>query len=75
MGSVEFVTLFNSAQEDLGKSLISNGFALSEKRRERRLNKLVSEYIKAQESAKTSRLNMWRYGDITEDDAPEFGNK
>jgi len=74
-GSVEFVTLFNSAQEDIGKSLVSNGYVLVERRREKRLHKLVSEYTKAQESAKSSRLNLWRYGDITEDDTPEFGNK
>jgi staphylococcal nuclease domain-containing protein 1 len=33
----------------------------------------VSEYKEAQEVAKKSHVNMWRYGDITEDDAKEFG--
>lgn len=31
------------------------------------------EYKAAQEEAKKKRLNIWQYGDITEDDAKEFG--
>ena len=46
---------------------------LVERRREKRLQSLVSDYCKAQESARKNRLNLWRYGDFTEDDAPEFG--
>lgn len=44
-----------------------------EKVREQRLAPLVSEYRQAQEHAKSSRLSLWRHGDITEDDAVEFG--
>jgi staphylococcal nuclease domain-containing protein 1 len=33
----------------------------------------VSEYREAQETAKKSHANVWMYGDITEDDAKEFG--
>lgn len=33
----------------------------------------VSQYRDAQEEAKKNHLNMWEYGDITEDDAKEFG--
>jgi hypothetical protein len=33
----------------------------------------VSEYREAQEIARKSHANMWMYGDITEDDAKEFG--
>jgi staphylococcal nuclease domain-containing protein 1 len=33
----------------------------------------VAEYKAAQETAKRSHANMWMYGDITEDDAKEFG--
>jgi staphylococcal nuclease domain-containing protein 1 len=33
----------------------------------------VAEYRAAQEAAKRSHANMWMYGDITEDDAEEFG--
>ncbi len=69
------MTLYNADSEDIGKSLVSNGYVLAEKRREKRLYKLSSEYLKAQDQAKSSRMNLWRYGDITEDDTPEFGNK
>jgi len=74
-GPVDYVTLYNQDKEDIGKLLIANGHALCEKRRDRRLHKLVTEYLKAQDSAKESRANIWRYGDITEDDANEFGVK
>lgn len=33
----------------------------------------LGEYVAAQDAAKKSHLNMWEYGDITEDDAKEFG--
>jgi hypothetical protein len=33
----------------------------------------VSEYRTAQEIAKKSHANMWMYGDITKDEAKEFG--
>ena len=33
----------------------------------------VSDYLAAQDSAKKRHLNIWRYGDITDDDANEFG--
>lgn len=33
----------------------------------------IAEYKSSQDTAKKSHLNMWQYGDITEDDAKEFG--
>jgi staphylococcal nuclease domain-containing protein 1 len=33
----------------------------------------VSEYRAAQEDAKRKHVNIWRYGDITDDNAREFG--
>ena len=33
----------------------------------------VADYISAQDLAKKRHLNIWRYGDITDDDATEFG--
>ncbi|TFK00874.1 centromere protein W [Platysternon megacephalum] len=33
----------------------------------------ITEYLNAQELAKTNRLNLWRYGDFRADDADEFG--
>jgi len=58
---------------DIALQLLEEGFLLAEHRREKRLQKLISEYKSAQNSAKKNRLNLWRYGDITQDDAKEFG--
>ncbi|XP_060857641.1 staphylococcal nuclease domain-containing protein 1-like [Metopolophium dirhodum] len=60
-------------KEDLVKKLVEEGFLLVERRQERYLNNMMSEYIEVQEKAKKNRLHMWEYGDITEDDAKEFG--
>lgn len=73
-GSPPAVTLTDpSKKEDLAKLLIADGVLLVENRRERRLHKLLAEYTAAQDAAKKSHLNMWEYGDVTEDDAKEFG--
>ncbi|ESO85752.1 hypothetical protein LOTGIDRAFT_235720 [Lottia gigantea] len=75
-GSPEYVSLqYPDSKEDVAQSLISQGYLLAEKRRERRLAKMVSDYFKAQDKAKSERRNLWRYGDFTEDDAKEFGYK
>ena len=69
------VTLLKSeSKEDVGKTLIADGYALVEPRKERRFQKLVEEYKEAQEEAKRARRNIWQYGDITADDAREFGH-
>jgi staphylococcal nuclease domain-containing protein 1 len=60
---------------DGGKTLVGSGFCTVNKRGEKRLQKLVSEFLKEQEKARNGHLNLWRYGDITEDDASEFGYK
>ncbi|KAJ8031554.1 nuclease domain-containing protein 1 [Holothuria leucospilota] len=74
VGQQEFVTIqTQEKQGDVAAGLLADGLILSEKRRERKLAKLVSDYCKAQETARKNRLNIWRYGDITEDDAREFG--
>ncbi|CAK1588273.1 unnamed protein product [Parnassius mnemosyne] len=73
-GSPPAVTLVDmNTNVDIGKNLIKEGLVLMENTREQRLAGLVSEYRAAQEHAKSSRLNLWRHGDITEDDAVEFG--
>jgi len=46
---------------------------LVDKKGGRRLAKLVASYQEAMEKAKKSHLNIWEYGDITQDDAKEFG--
>ena len=33
----------------------------------------LTTYRAAQESARRKHLNVWQYGDVTEDDAHEFG--
>lgn len=70
----EFVTLLHADnKEDVAQGLLSEGLLLCEPRKEKRLNKMVTEYTTAQNKAKEARLNLWRYGDFTEDDAREFG--
>ena len=44
------------SKEDIGKSLVAEGLALVEKRREKRFQKMVMDYISAQEAAKKSRV-------------------
>ncbi|PSN44950.1 Nuclease domain-containing protein 1 [Blattella germanica] len=75
VGSLSYATLVDpsSSDEDIAKTLILEGLLLCENRREKRLQKLVSEYRAAQESAKKQHVKVWMYGDITEDDAKEFG--
>lgn len=33
----------------------------------------MEDYKAAEDEAKKGRMNIWEYGDITEDDAKEFG--
>lgn len=74
-GTLSYATLVDpsSNDEDIAKTLILEGLLLCENRREKRLQKLVSDYRAAQDTAKKSHANVWMYGDITEDDAKEFG--
>ncbi|XP_049819243.1 staphylococcal nuclease domain-containing protein 1 isoform X2 [Aethina tumida] len=58
---------------DLIKSLIEEGFLLVDNIKSRRQNKLLESYRAAQDVAKKAHCNIWEYGDITEDDAKEFG--
>jgi len=76
--SLDQVTLLSNESDpaerkDIAKGLISDGLLVVEPRRERRLQKLVTDYIGGQDAAKKGHLNIWRYGDITDDDANEFG--
>lgn len=55
----EFATLVKpDSKEDIAVSLLSDGFAMVEKRKEKRLQKLISTYKKAQEQAKANRVFM-----------------
>uniref|UniRef100_A0AAY4C3L9 Staphylococcal nuclease domain-containing protein n=1 Tax=Denticeps clupeoides TaxID=299321 RepID=A0AAY4C3L9_9TELE len=69
-----YVTLqFNDSKDDVGLSLVKEGMVMVEVRKEKHLQKMVTEYLNSQESAKSARLNIWRYGDFRADDADEFG--
>ena len=57
LGGGEFVSLCDpDSKEDVAKGLISAGFILVEQRREKRFAKVMSEYIKAQETAMANRV-------------------
>jgi len=74
VGSLEHVTLADeTSKEDVCERLVKDGLFLVDNRKERRLQKLVQNYKAAETEAKKNHNNIWRYGDITEDDAREFG--
>ena len=56
------------------RNLIQEGLLMAEKRGGgRKMAKLISSYQDAMDKAKREHLNIWEYGDITADDAKEFG--
>ena len=63
----------HSGDEDIGKGLVEDGLLLVDKKGGRKFAKMMKEYDDAMQKAKKHHLNIWRYGDITEDDAKEFG--
>uniref|UniRef100_A0A8D0NVA4 Staphylococcal nuclease domain-containing protein n=1 Tax=Sus scrofa TaxID=9823 RepID=A0A8D0NVA4_PIG len=68
------VTLqFADSKGDVGLGLVKEGLVVVEVRKEKQFQKVITEYLNAQESAKSARLNLWRYGDFRADDADEFG--
>uniref|UniRef100_A0A668A6W5 Staphylococcal nuclease domain-containing protein n=1 Tax=Myripristis murdjan TaxID=586833 RepID=A0A668A6W5_9TELE len=72
--SCPHVTLqFADTKEDVGLGLVKEGMVMVDVRKEKHLQKMVTEYLNGQESAKSARLNIWRYGDFRADDADEFG--
>jgi staphylococcal nuclease domain-containing protein 1 len=75
IGGQAFVTLVepDNTANDVGKALIADGLLMAEKKGGRRLAKLVNAYQEAMDLAKKDHLNIWEYGDITQDDAREFG--
>jgi len=74
VGTVDFVTLTDSSKVDIGKKLVMEGFlSVDRARREKRLQKLLTEYLKTLTQAKSAHKMMWRYGDKEQDDAAEFG--
>jgi len=71
-GNDVFVTV-HEGDDDIGKGLIEDGLFLVDKKGGRKFAKMVKEYDDAMQKAKKQHLNIWRYGDITDDDAKEFG--
>ncbi|KAL7307029.1 hypothetical protein TKK_0000774 [Trichogramma kaykai] len=59
--------------EDIVKLLVVDGLLLCTPGRDRKLKDLREEYRKAEKEARDNHRNIWQYGDITEDDAKEFG--
>ncbi|KAI1286752.1 Nuclease domain-containing protein [Halotydeus destructor] len=79
-GGLDHVTLWDaeSKDKDIVLGLVTEGYFLvnmKDRRRERRLQQTITNYKQAMDEAKKNRLNLWRYGDFTEDDAKEFGFK
>nr|KAF6470315.1 staphylococcal nuclease and tudor domain containing 1 [Molossus molossus] len=64
---------FADSKGDVGLGLVKEGLVMVEVRKEKQFQKVITEYLNAQESAKSARLNLWRYGDFRADDADEFG--
>ncbi|GAU97962.1 hypothetical protein RvY_09176 [Ramazzottius varieornatus] len=72
---VRYVTLTDpETKDDIGKTLVSEGHVLAAPRGGRS-RKIADEYLDAQNEAKKYRRNIWQYGDVTEDDAKEFGHQ
>nr|XP_027199020.1 staphylococcal nuclease domain-containing protein 1-like [Dermatophagoides pteronyssinus] len=73
---LEAATLLDeTSKKDIVLQMVKDGwlFVDTKTRRDRRLLKKINEYKEAQEYAKKNGLNLWQYGDVTPDDAKEFG--
>jgi len=73
VGSDIYVTMSLDSGADIGKGLVEDGLLLVDRKGGRKFAKLLNEYEESMQKAKKSHLNIWRYGDITADDAKEFG--
>jgi len=73
IGTSAYVSIVDGNDHDICKGLIGEGLMMAEKRGGRKVAKLVDAYLEAMAKAKKEHLNIWRYGDITDDDAREFG--
>lgn len=71
-GSTSQVSLTKNG-EDIGELLLSQGFCTTVKQSPAHLSDLHKKYLEQQGQARKNRLNLWRYGDITEDEDTEFG--
>jgi len=68
------VTLFDAAQSCINERLVSEGRARVAKHSiPKRAEPLVAGLRALEQKAKSSHVGLWRYGDVEEDDAHEFG--
>ncbi|VDK43460.1 unnamed protein product [Anisakis simplex] len=69
IGGLEFVQIIiestDGTKTDVGKTLIAEGHALVDHRREIKLATLVSEYAEDEKKARREHRNIWEYGDFT----------
>jgi len=72
VGGEAFVT-FHVGDEDVGKGLVEDGLLMVDRKGGRKMAGLLKQYEDAMARAKKHHLNIWQYGDITQDDAKEFG--
>ncbi|VDM64518.1 unnamed protein product [Angiostrongylus costaricensis] len=71
VGSIEYCQVMIECagkRIDVGKTLIEDGFALVEKRKEQRLQAMLAEYEHAEQKARRERKNIWEFGDFTGSD-------
>ena len=52
----EFVTLVLDGGEDAGKALVGEGLLTVERRKEKRLQKLLEDYSRSQDAARKARV-------------------
>lgn len=67
-GSSSAVSLHAADEVDVGLSLVKAGKLLTSTRKEPKFRAIMDKYHAAEIQAKTNRLNIWCYGDITEDE-------
>ncbi|VBB29209.1 unnamed protein product [Acanthocheilonema viteae] len=66
---MEYVTAIietsNGTRTDVAKTLIAEGHALVEQKREKRFASLIAEYHETEKIARREHRNIWEYGDFT----------
>jgi len=72
VGGEMFVT-FHCENEDVGQGLVEDGLLMVDRKGGRKMAPVLKKYEEAMTRAKKHHLNIWQYGDITADDAKEFG--
>jgi len=71
--SIDVADSPNNVSQSINARIVELGLGVVEKKRERYLAPLISKLIASQEDAQSRRTNIWEYGDISSDDAREFG--